>query len=413
MDGMNEFNNTGATGSTPGPGTPESTYTGYTTAPGTGPQNPYGGPYTGPIYPPPPPPPPGTPNPGLAALLGFIRGVGAMYNGQFAKGIAHIVIFAVLTSLANHANEIFGLFVAGWIFYMIFDAYQTARARRDGLQVPDPFGLNNIGERFGLGHGPNWNDFVARPAAGTQASVPGAEVPPYAPAPDASAYPPPPAGSPYSAGAAYRQPEGYAAPAYANTYVPPAPGAVPPPYPPYGGFGYGVPPVPPFDPAAMPRSGVPSGAVWLIGLGVLALLSSLGHNYYFHGRFFAGWLLVGIGVILLVQQLRRARTVYPTRSAAANWYAVNSSRGGVSLIAVGIFMLLDASGIAHWHYTWPYLLILLGLYRLASRTAYNRMIAETPSPYGAPVEQSGTIYTPPPPTENPTSIVPRINEEGR
>src|SRR5579862_3041030 len=64
-------------------------------------------------------PPPGTapgagqPNPMLAALLGFIPGVGAMYNEQYGKGIVHLVVFAVLVSLADNVNGIFGLFVAG------------------------------------------------------------------------------------------------------------------------------------------------------------------------------------------------------------------------------------------------------------------------------------------------------------
>ena len=34
------------------------------------------------------------PNPGLAALLGLIPGVGAMYNGQYAKGVIHLIVFA-------------------------------------------------------------------------------------------------------------------------------------------------------------------------------------------------------------------------------------------------------------------------------------------------------------------------------
>src|SRR5512140_791351 len=36
------------------------------------------------------------PSPALAALLGFIPGVGAMYNGQFVKGLVHVLIFASL-----------------------------------------------------------------------------------------------------------------------------------------------------------------------------------------------------------------------------------------------------------------------------------------------------------------------------
>jgi TM2 domain-containing membrane protein YozV len=92
----------------------------------------------------------GTPHPMLAALLGFIPGVGAMYNGQYAKAIAHVLIFAVLASLSDHASGVFGILVAAWVFYQVFDAYQTALARRDGLPLPNPFGLNDIAQRLGI-----------------------------------------------------------------------------------------------------------------------------------------------------------------------------------------------------------------------------------------------------------------------
>jgi hypothetical protein len=101
------------------------------------------------------------PSPWLAAFLGLIPGVGAMYNGQYAKGIAHLVIFAVLDSLAHNVHDIFGLLVAGWIFYQVFDAYHTAKARRDGTPLPNPFGLNDIGDRMGFGR--NWPGSAARP----------------------------------------------------------------------------------------------------------------------------------------------------------------------------------------------------------------------------------------------------------
>src|ERR1700736_1830704 len=44
----------------------------------------------------PPPPPSGEPNPILATILGLIPGVGAMYNGQYVKGVVHLIVFAVL-----------------------------------------------------------------------------------------------------------------------------------------------------------------------------------------------------------------------------------------------------------------------------------------------------------------------------
>src|SRR5712675_2420472 len=92
----------------------------------------------------------GEPNPGLAALLGLIPGVGAMYNGQYAKGVVHLIVFAILISL-SHENGIFGLFVAGWVCYQVIEAHHTAKARRDGTPLPNPFGLNDLSERLGFG----------------------------------------------------------------------------------------------------------------------------------------------------------------------------------------------------------------------------------------------------------------------
>jgi hypothetical protein len=82
------------------------------------------------------------------ACWAFIPGVGAMYNGQFVKALAHVLIFAVFVSLSDK-SLVFGLLVAAWIFYQVFDAAQTAKARRDGLPLPNPFGLNDLGSRLG------------------------------------------------------------------------------------------------------------------------------------------------------------------------------------------------------------------------------------------------------------------------
>ena len=92
----------------------------------------------------------GEPHPVLAGFLGLIPGVGAMYNGQYAKAVAHLVVFVVLTSLSDHVDAL-GLLVVGWVFYQVFDAYHTAKARLEGRPLPNPFGLNDIGERMGFG----------------------------------------------------------------------------------------------------------------------------------------------------------------------------------------------------------------------------------------------------------------------
>jgi len=83
------------------------------------------------------------PSPGLAAVLGFIPGVGAMYNGQFMKGFIHVLVFASLIWATNRA-DFFGIFIPFLIFYMVFDAYKTARAIELGQPLPDPFGLEQL-----------------------------------------------------------------------------------------------------------------------------------------------------------------------------------------------------------------------------------------------------------------------------
>src|SRR5262249_52818982 len=100
----------------------------------------------------PPPPPtgqqqplnPSAPNPGVALALGFIPGVGAMYAGEFTKAVFHVLVFAALIWGADNAGMFevfFGLGIAFWYFYMVFDSYQTAKAKQEGRPVPDPFGL--------------------------------------------------------------------------------------------------------------------------------------------------------------------------------------------------------------------------------------------------------------------------------
>ena len=78
------------------------------------------------------------PSPALALILGLIPGVGAIYNGQYAKGLIHAVVFGILVSLLdrNHHNSgmepLLGILLSAWVFYMAFEAYHTAKARRDG-----------------------------------------------------------------------------------------------------------------------------------------------------------------------------------------------------------------------------------------------------------------------------------------
>jgi TM2 domain-containing membrane protein YozV len=80
-------------------------------------------------------------SPGLAFLLGLIPGVGAIYNGQYAKGLIHLMVFGLLISILQSGpgglGAMFSLLVAGFYFYMPFESYHTARRRRRGEAVDE------------------------------------------------------------------------------------------------------------------------------------------------------------------------------------------------------------------------------------------------------------------------------------
>src|SRR6266404_5468418 len=107
-----------------------------------------------PGYVPPPPPPPGSgsgPNPTVAGILAgfFPFGVGAVYTGQYAKGLAHLAIFVLLIAGANAADSdhstalgVFcGLGIAFFWVYQIIDSVRSAKAIQMAQPIPDPFGL--------------------------------------------------------------------------------------------------------------------------------------------------------------------------------------------------------------------------------------------------------------------------------
>ena len=93
------------------------------------------------------------PNPAVAGILAgfFPFGVGAVYCSQYAKGFAHLLIFALLIFGAGHAGDwgwIFGIGIAFFYVYQIIDAVRTAHAIQAGRPAPDPLGL---AQTFGAG----------------------------------------------------------------------------------------------------------------------------------------------------------------------------------------------------------------------------------------------------------------------
>ncbi len=107
----------------------------------------------------PPPLPEGAPSPGLAFVLGLIPGVGAIYNGQYVKGLVHVVVFGMIISVlssgaASGFEPLFGFMIPAWILYMAFEAYHTAKRRLYGHSVDEFSGLVPMRRKSGFPAGP-------------------------------------------------------------------------------------------------------------------------------------------------------------------------------------------------------------------------------------------------------------------
>jgi hypothetical protein len=204
-----------------------------------------------------------------------------MYNGQFAKALAHVVIFALLVDF-SHYNGALGVLCFFWIVYQVFDAYQTALARRDGMPLPNPLGLNDVAHWFGIRSTP-----TANPWTGSTAPPNAASQPPNPPPPGV-----PPVGSagPVSGFA----PASEYIPPYTPPYAPPIPPNPPDPLNPFAANGQ-----------VGPTHGIHAGAVVLIVLGLAFLLGNLGIlSAHWMDR---GWpiLLIGIGVWMVIRHSQK------------------------------------------------------------------------------------------------------------
>lgn len=370
---------------TPPPATPYAAATGYTPDPGM------------------PPPLSGAPNPGLAGLLGFIPGVGAMYNGQYAKGVVHLIVFAVLVSLTDE-HPIFVIFIAGWEFYQAFEAYQTAKARREGTPIPNPFGLNDLGERLGFGKA--WTTTGTATAGTTAPGATTATSTPY-PAADPSGFPP---AQPYS------QP-------YNPPYNPPAAG-----YTPYTAPGTAwagaanesyAPPVEPFTQPPFPplstRNRVPSGAIWLIALGVIFLIGNAGLFHSFPIHRLLPFFLIGLGVWIFVNRMTATgNSLQDDGTQLYRWRLFNAIRSSIWVVLVGVLFFLDSFNILSWSHSWPLFIIVAGLmtfFRVAYSAPVQPVYPYTPPP--APAEQPPVTSTAIVPTEPTFTHRDQNDQEGR
>ncbi len=84
----------------------------------------------------------GAPNPGVACCLGFIPGLGAVYNGEYLKGLIHVLVFGGLIAALNTDwpnggfYAVLGISLGCFYLYMPIDSYRVAKARKLGRAEP-------------------------------------------------------------------------------------------------------------------------------------------------------------------------------------------------------------------------------------------------------------------------------------
>jgi hypothetical protein len=93
-------------------------------------------------------------SPVVAFLLGFVPGLGAVYNGEYNKAIVHIVIFggiilALNSDLGDSTHGFLIFLLCIFPFYMAIDAMRSAKERVTGEQIEDP--VANLSSQRSLG----------------------------------------------------------------------------------------------------------------------------------------------------------------------------------------------------------------------------------------------------------------------
>jgi len=332
------------------------------------------------------------PHPWLAGTLSIIPGVGQVYNGQYAKGIAVLLICAVLDSLGKNSHfGVFGVAAFGLYIYQIVDAYQTAKALVEGRPLPNPFELNDIGEKLGFGKGfgtsaqtraAAYGAAPVPPAPGTSPATAAAQAAQTAPSTPWMPVNQNPAPAPTANWA------GYVPPASAP-YVAPVPQAP-----------YNTPYNAPYNPAPIPNvplpnitthgSSFPLIAIWLIGLGVLFALGEWVPMWHINGSFITAIVLGAIAASIFVRRLGYMGGL------SYQGPMLHMMRAPMILAVLAVLFLLQGIHAATLGQTWPVVLLALGAVLLGERMG---MGAQTYYPHNYDVPPTSVV----PPASAPTT----------
>jgi len=161
------------------------------------------------------------------------------------------------------------------------------------------------------------------------------------------------------------------------------------------------------DPSMPMYRRIPTGALWLIGLGIFFLLSNAG-LHIIPGRLLVPFLLIGLGVATFVKKM--TSTGYGLENDGTHYYRwrlANALHGATWLLLIGVVLLLQELGIMRWSSSWPLFLIFAGVILMVRHSLMNGY----PPPPAYPPYPPQPPATPPASPVRSTEIVPSTHPE--
>jgi hypothetical protein len=127
----------------------------------------------------------------------------------------------------------------------------------------------------------------------------------------------------------------------------------------------------------------PSGAIWLILLGVFFLVGDTGFFRIFHHPVFWPVFLIAVGVWCFVHKMIvTGPGLENDGTEFYRWRFARAVRSAFWVVLIGVIWLLDVLDILSWSRSWPLFLIAGGVMLLFKRSFHNG--------YGFVIDESGS-----------------------
>jgi hypothetical protein len=160
-----------------------------------------------------------------------------------------------------------------------------------------------------------------------------------------------------------------------------------------------VPPIPPAPPGGAFPHTIPSGAIWLIAIGLFFLIGHAPVFRVFHGRLFVPMFMIGLGVWMFVRRMTETgHGIENDGSEFYRWRLAHAVNGAAWVVLIGVLWLLHVLGVLVWEHSWPIFMIAAGLLMIFRRMLFS---GYGPTHTYGPVQPPGAA-----PATTATGIVP-------